>query len=116
MGVFMSIIACPRCRDEVMLPPNASPQARVRCPLCRDEYTLSEALAKMPPMLIVVDAGPQPAHAPYSQQAVGGYAEPSYEVADSTAGGMFDTSPAVGEAPASPAPMKFKAKPKKKEA
>ena len=105
-----------------MLPANASPQARVRCPLCRDEYTLSEALAKMPPMLIVVDAGPAPAYpqqsAPaYSQAEAGtGYAEPEYQVAGD-AGGMFDSSPAEGDSPAMPAsPTKFKPKKKKKEA
>ncbi|WP_254511558.1 hypothetical protein [Anatilimnocola floriformis] len=123
----MSIVACPRCRDEVMLPGNLSPQARVRCPLCRDEYTLSEALAKMPPMLIVVDAGPKPAHSPaYSQSEAGAFAQPEaidyaesdYQVSsDLTAGGAaFDSSGAVGESPASVSPKKYKAKPKKKEA
>lgn len=106
----MSIVACPRCRDEVTLPARLSPQARVRCPLCRDEYTLSEALAKMPPMLIVVDAGPD--------ADVGGYGEPEYKVASDAApamGGVFDSSPAMGDAPAMPrAGVKGSARPKKK--
>ncbi|MCE9532224.1 MAG: hypothetical protein K8T89_14060 [Planctomycetes bacterium] len=106
----MSIVACPRCRDEVTLPARISPQARVRCPLCRDEYTLSEALAKMPPMLIVLDAGPD--------ADVGGYGEPEYKVAGDAApamGGVFDSSPAVGDAPAMPRTgVKAGARPKKK--
>ncbi len=105
----MSIVACPRCRDEVTLPARLSPQARVRCPLCRDEYTLSEALAKMPPMLIVLDAGPD--------ADVGGYGEPEYKVAGDAAPamGVFDSSPAVGDAPAMPrAGVKAGARPKKK--
>lgn len=106
----MSIVACPRCRDEVTLPARLSPQARVRCPLCRDEYTLSEALAKMPPLLIVLDAGPE--------AEVGGYGEPEYKVAGDAApamGGVFDSSPAVGDAPAMPrAGVKGSARPKKK--
>jgi len=107
----MSIVACPRCRDEVMLPAKFSPQARVRCPLCRDEYTLSEALAKMPPMLIVLDAGPV--------AEAGGYGEPAYQVAGEAPamGGMFDSSPAaMGDAAPTPArPMRTGgARPKKK--
>lgn len=105
----MSIVACPRCRDEVTLPAKVSPQARVRCPLCRDEYILSEALAKMPPALIVLDPGPE--------VAGGGYSEPEYKVAESAPamGGVFDSSPAIGEAPAMPRPgVKGGVRPKKK--
>ena len=111
----MSIVACPRCRDEVTLPARLSPQARVRCPLCRDEYTLSEALAKMPPMLIVLDAGPDVVA---GVPQVGGYGEPEYRVAEPKPemGGMFDSSPAVGESPVmtAPRPSKTGARPKKK--
>lgn len=102
----MSIVACPRCRDEVTLPAKVSPQARVRCPLCRDEYILSEALAKMPPALIVLDAGPD--------ADVSDYAEPEYKVAGAAMGGMFDASPAVGESPVMPAPRGTATRPKKK--
>src|SRR5687767_14740485 len=106
----MSIIACPRCRDEVTLPPKVSPQARVRCPLCRDEYILSEALAAMPPTLIVLDAGPD--------ADVGGYAEPEYKVAGVSAGsmvpsGVFDTTGPAGEGVA-PRPEVKGARPRKK--
>lgn len=112
----MTIVACPRCRDEVQLPARVSPQARVRCPLCRDEYILSEALAKMPPMLIVLDGGPALEEP--------GYAEPEYKVAGSSGGmmesgamaGAFDSSPAVGESPVgtAPRPVKSGARPRKK--
>lgn len=107
----MSIIACPRCRDEVTLPPKVSPQARVRCPLCRDEYILSEALAAMPPALIVLDAGPE--------VETRGYAEPEYRVAGeagvATPGGVFDTTGPTGEAvTTAPRPLKGAAKPRRK--
>ncbi len=105
----MSIVACPRCRDEVTLPAKVSPQARVRCPLCRDEYILSEALAKMPPTLIVLDPGPGMEEPDYRQ--------PEYKVAG--AGGMagvFDSSPALGESPVmtAPRPSVTGTRPKKK--
>jgi len=104
----MSIVACPRCRDEVTLPAKVSPQARVRCPLCRDEYILSEALAKMPPALIVLDPGPgldEPS-----------YDEPEYKVAgDAAPGGMFDTTPpGEGAVSTAPRPLKGGIRPKKK--
>ncbi len=51
----MAVVACPKCRDEVTVPPGASPEALVRCPLCWEEYALSEALRKLPPSLIVID-------------------------------------------------------------
>lgn len=112
----MTIVACPRCRDEVQLPARVSPQARVRCPLCRDEYILSEALAKMPPMLIVLDAGPAVDEP--------GYAEPEYKVAGSSGGlmesnamgGAFEAAPALGEAApgTAPRPLKTGARPRKK--
>jgi hypothetical protein len=112
----MTIVACPRCRDEVQLPTRVSPQARVRCPLCRDEYILSEALAKMPPTLIVLDPGP-------GLDEAGGD-EPEYKLAGSGEGlmagsamaGAFDSSPALGESPvsAAPRPIKTGAKPRRK--
>jgi hypothetical protein len=110
----MSIVACPRCRDEVTLPAQVSPQARVRCPLCRDEYILSEALAKMPPALIVLDAGPGLDEPAYGQEAFG---EPDYKVAgDAAPGGMFDASPGEGLATPVPRPKTTGARPKKKSA
>jgi hypothetical protein len=50
----MTIVRCPRCRDEVTLPDKASPRALVRCPLCLEEYLLAEVLADAPPTLIVI--------------------------------------------------------------
>ena len=105
----MSIVACPRCRDEVTLPAKVSPQARVRCPLCRDEYILSEALAKMPPTLIVLDPGPGMEEPSYT--------EPEYKVAGGAGmAGVFDSRPAMGESPVStmPRPMTGGSRPKKK--
>ena len=51
----MTIVACPKCADSVVLPGRASPRATVRCPLCQEEFSLAEVLDKMPPALIVVD-------------------------------------------------------------
>ncbi|MDA1053298.1 MAG: hypothetical protein O3C40_22845 [Planctomycetota bacterium] len=60
----MTIANCPRCCEQVSVPENASPEATVRCPLCQDEYPLAEALAQLPPSLIVVsDFGETPATA-----------------------------------------------------
>lgn len=53
----MSIVSCPRCRDEVTVPSKASPNALVRCPLCREQYLLEEALDQLPPALIVLSGG-----------------------------------------------------------
>ncbi|MEX2173738.1 MAG: hypothetical protein WD872_05205 [Pirellulaceae bacterium] len=49
----MTIVHCPRCRDEVAVPGRASAKALVRCPLCLEEYLLEEAI--VPPALIVID-------------------------------------------------------------
>lgn len=51
----MTIASCPKCSDEVALPPGASPKATVRCPLCQEEFHLSDILDGMPPLLVVVD-------------------------------------------------------------
>ncbi|MEX2026628.1 MAG: hypothetical protein WEH44_04995 [Pirellulaceae bacterium] len=50
----MSIVSCPRCGDQVSLPPAASASALVQCPLCCEEYYLSDVLIQLPPMLVVV--------------------------------------------------------------
>ena len=58
----MTIANCPRCREQVSVPENASPEATVQCPLCQEEYSFSEAMAQLPPALIVVaDVDQQPA-------------------------------------------------------
>lgn len=51
----MTIVACPKCADSVVLPGRAGQRATVRCPLCQEEFPLAEVLDKMPPALIVVD-------------------------------------------------------------
>jgi len=51
----MTIVACPKCADSVVLPLRASQRATVRCPLCQAEFPLAAVLDKMPPELIVVD-------------------------------------------------------------
>src|ERR1041385_5270317 len=50
----MAIVRCPRCRDDVTVPPGATSRALVRCPLCLEEYLLSEALANAPPLLVII--------------------------------------------------------------
>jgi hypothetical protein len=50
----MTIVRCPRCRDEVSVPAKATSRALVRCPLCLEEYLLAEALANAPPPLVVI--------------------------------------------------------------
>src|SRR4051794_24415335 len=50
----MTIVRCPRCRDEVSVPARATARALVRCPLCLEQYLLAEALANAPPPLIII--------------------------------------------------------------
>jgi len=50
----MTIVRCPRCRDEVTVPAKATSRALVRCPLCLEEYLLAEALANAPPSLVII--------------------------------------------------------------
>src|SRR5438552_2852385 len=50
----MTIVRCPRCRDEVSVPAKATARALVRCPLCLEQYLLAEALANAPPPLIII--------------------------------------------------------------
>jgi hypothetical protein len=51
----MSISSCPRCAQQILIPPGIANTAKVRCPLCRAEYTLSDALVNLPPALEIVD-------------------------------------------------------------
>jgi hypothetical protein len=50
----MTIVRCPRCRDEVSVPVKATSRALVRCPLCLEQYLLAEALAGAPPALVII--------------------------------------------------------------
>ncbi len=65
----MTIVACPRCADSVVLPGRASRRATVRCPLCQEEFPLAELLDKMPPALIVVDDPDAVAAMPLTEMA-----------------------------------------------
>ena len=108
----MTIVSCPRCRDEVTVPAKASRRAIVRCPLCLEQYSLAEALADMPPALIVVeDAGAsEEALTPAGTATAEGGG--IYQVA----GGVFDSSPPAGAtvSPARPA-ARPAPRPKRKE-
>ncbi len=54
----MSISSCPRCAQQVTLPTGVSEHAQVRCPLCHEQYTLADAMANSPPLLVVVEEQP----------------------------------------------------------
>jgi hypothetical protein len=56
----MTFVRCPRCRDEVTVPPRATGRALVRCPLCLEEYLLAEALANAPPPLVIIGGEAEP--------------------------------------------------------
>ena len=89
----MTIVRCPRCRDEVTIPPQAPLSALVRCPLCHEKYLLSEAAAQLPPALILVvsELEPQPyAHEPASEQP----APDEYQLATGIETGAPETRPA----------------------
>src|SRR5207302_4542335 len=53
-GNSMTIVRCPRCRDDVTVPSGATVRALVRCPLCLEQYLLAEALANAPPLLVII--------------------------------------------------------------
>jgi hypothetical protein len=83
----MTIVRCPRCRDEVTVPPRAGGGALVRCPLCLEQYLLSEAIAQMPPALVMV-----------SENIRDGFAAPVVEETEVPAGDEYLLS-GVGTAP-----------------
>ncbi|MFV1966822.1 MAG: hypothetical protein ACC628_15460 [Pirellulaceae bacterium] len=96
----MSIVNCPRCREQVSIPAETSVEASVQCPLCQEEYRLEVALSQLPPVLIVIDdpqgtAIPVSADEDHDGQAFTGLAGP--EVAEE------DADP-VDFAPGEPAP------------
>lgn len=111
----MTIVHCPRCRDEVTVPAKASPKAQVRCPLCLEEYVLAEALAQMPPALEIIggewDEEPALVGAGVETAEAGG----GYSMSSGGFGGAFDSSAPAG-ATVSPARTAVKgARPKRKE-
>ncbi|MEN6452344.1 MAG: hypothetical protein ABFC96_17775 [Thermoguttaceae bacterium] len=58
MAILRTMVTtCPQCEKPVSVPDGAAPNVAVRCPLCHAEYPLSEALALLPPELIVLPSG-----------------------------------------------------------
>jgi hypothetical protein len=82
----MSISSCPRCAKQVTLPVGVSDQAQVKCPLCHAQYTLADALANSPPLLVVIEEQATAATAtwldPAPQQQVAGPLDGSEHVPD----------------------------------
>lgn len=73
----MTTAACPKCHDEVTVPPGAPRVARVRCPWCREQFELAEVLDRLPPMLEIVSA---PGAAKEATEDLGGFeASPEQE-------------------------------------
>lgn len=111
----MIILNCPKCSEAVTLAAGVRDSARVRCPLCQEEYVVSEALGKLPPTLIVVDAasGTEETERPL---------EPTWETSSDAAGsspapfaftsGRDSTSTASTGAPRISAKPRPKRKPK----
>lgn len=110
----MTIIRCPRCRDEVTAPAKASRLAIVRCPLCLEEYPLADALRQVPPTLIVVGSDAEAD----TQPEAGGW-QPGEAVSSAAATadvGVFDASPGAGvAAPAPSRPVAKAQRPKRRE-
>ena len=90
----MSIVSCPRCRDEVTVPAKANPSALVRCPLCREQYRLEEALDQLPPALVVIDGGYDDDEGELVGAGVG-----EYKVAGEYGGSGFDRGGGYGGDP-----------------
>jgi len=88
-----SVSKCPRCRQQVTIPEGVAAEMQVRCPLCSAEYALGEALAAIPPALILVGLVPSPAVLP---QAVATGAGVSEGVAVAVAGGPNVAAAAAG--------------------
>lgn len=109
----MTIVACPRCRDEVTVPSGASRKALVRCPLCQEEYELSEALARLPPALIVI--GGEAELEPALAGASGAEAGDDYRLAGGGYGGMLDAAPGAGAAAPAVRPTVRGTRPRRKE-
>src|SRR4029078_10689828 len=96
----MTIIRCPRCRDEVTVPSRATARALVRCPLCLEQYLLSEALANAPPPLVISGGEVEQAAIERAEET-----EPEYTIASGDfAAATFDSSPPAGAAVGLPRP------------
>lgn len=99
----MTIAACPKCHDEVTIPPGAPRAAQVRCPWCREEFGLADVLDRMPPMLEIVSA---PTVAPGESDAQAGFGASSdddFRLSDADASPTPDFSFGGGTTTAAPA-------------
>ena len=85
----MSIVNCPKCRDQVTLPIGASREAVVQCPLCSAQFPLQEILAQLPPALVVI-------HDPGASAAV----RESSDWLGASSAAAAEQDPESGEAPA----------------
>jgi len=103
----MTIVRCPRCKDEVAVPSKATGRALVRCPLCLEEYLLSEALANAPPPLVIIGGEvPQEAISELESsspgyQLEGGFSAAAFDASAPTASATMTMTPAV-RSPARP--------------
>ncbi len=119
----MTIVNCPRCRDEVTVPARASRKALVRCPLCLEEYLLGEAV-ELPPALIVLDgsadgdelalvgAGVASDTAQAGGMELGG---DEYRLSGGGFGAALDSRPSAGASLSPARPAVKGARPKRKE-
>src|SRR5262245_36470026 len=107
----MTVVRCPRCRDEVTVPPRATSRALVRCPLCLEQYLLAEALANAPPPLIII--GGEVADAAIERSSDGD----DYKIAGSGfSSAVFDSQASSSSAVTLPRPMiKGGTRPRRKE-
>jgi hypothetical protein len=107
----MTIVRCPRCRDEVTVPPTATGGALVRCPLCLEEYLLAEALANAPPPLVII--GGEVEQAATASSPAG---DDDYRLAGGGFVGALDASgPAVATAVSQRPAMRAQARPRRAE-
>ena len=112
----MTVVRCPRCRDEVTVPAKVSGKALVRCPLCLEEYLLAEALAQAPPLLVVIGGDPDGGMLPDDGATAAAASDEGYQLA----GGGFTAELLDTSAPATttmpPRPMlRGGRRPRKKE-
>src|SRR5688572_26794607 len=119
----MTIVNCPRCRDEVTVPARASRRALVRCPLCLEEYLLGAAI-ELPPALIVLDGsadGDEPelvgAGAGLEAAEAGGRERggDEYRLSGGSFGEALESRPSAGASISPARPAVKGARPKRKE-
>jgi len=97
----MTIVRCPRCRDEVSVPAKATGRALVRCPLCLEQYLLAEAMSGAPPALVIIggeveQAAIEPAEADGIEYRIaGGYSANDFVGRAPVANSVMATRPTV---------------------